>query len=173
MSNIELGKLYQYKDTHAGLLFRNKPIVPYSDAYECISLQSKISNDRKPGAVPWEKEFYFLATTKIMVLPCRFDVVTHRSFKSLKETYVYATISFSREKDWIMGWVRESWLEPLENIDDSYEETTRKKVHEEALALMGKMKEKAKLLESSPPRSPKDVFSKMMEKRANVSPPKK
>lgn len=171
MSNIELGKLYQYKDTHAGLLFRNKPTVPYSDAYERISLQSKISNDRKPGAVPWEKEFYFLATTKIMVLPCRFDVVTHRSFKSLKETYVYAT--FSREKDWIMGWVRESWLEPLQDLDDTYEESARKRVREQALSIVEKMREKGKELASQPNTSPHDALMKIMERRAKTTPAKK
>ncbi|TXH11321.1 MAG: hypothetical protein E6R04_01700 [Spirochaetes bacterium] len=175
MPNIELGKLYQYKELHAGKFFKDKPIVPYSNDHQFVVPQYHLTDPRLSisEAVPWEREFYRTSTTKMVVLPCRFDVVIHRAFKSLRESYVFATISFSREKDWVMGWVRESWLEPLENIDDSYEETTRKKVHEEALALMGKMKEKAKLLESSPPQSPKDVFSKMMEKRANVSPPKK
>jgi hypothetical protein len=175
MSNIELGKLYQYKELHAGKFFKDKPTVPYSSDCQFVVPQYQFNNQRfiPSEAVPWEKAFYRTATAKMVVLPCRFDVVTHRAFKSLRESYIYATISFSREKEWVMGWVRESWLEPLEDIDDCYEETTRKKVYEEALALVGKMKEKGKLLESPTLQSPKDVFSKMMEKRANVSPAKK
>lgn len=127
--DIEIGRLYQYKIDKIGLFFPDLPKVPFPEIPLPLEAKRDIdSTPLDPKADPWDHAFSRVKTERMLFLALDMKVVVDSKFKVLKSTFVYGTISISREREWKTGWVKPDWLELLsEEMNTTYEEEMGKK----------------------------------------------
>lgn len=167
---IELGKMYQYKPEHIGKSYSKKPRTPFAVEDGLSLYESRhVLTYGNPFAkeAPWEKSYYKSNQEKILVLPCKIEKVYHPLIRSVYGTYIYATISYSREKEWKTGWLRAEWIEPLSELDETYEESMRKLWAKNAHSALLKVEEKIKTASAKPSRTPLELFEEMQARKAS------
>lgn len=124
--SVTAGSLLQYKEEHYGRYYRSIPKVPFENRYEFLKtinnnvLSLRLTPD---SPAPSRKE---TARKKYVLFCSEKTWVQHPLVDTLGCYYIKCFISDPYDNDTTDGWLREEWVEPLNQLGTYYEENVLK-----------------------------------------------
>ena len=136
---MTVGSLLQYKEEFYGRYHPKLPAIPFdshlflsSTHKNIFSLYPQIANGYRPSPKETARKKFVLFCSQV-------EQVAHPSTPLISCKYLNCFISDPyTEGETIDGWVRENWVEPLNEIDTYYEENIRRALKNLADAAVSK-----------------------------------